>query len=82
MNKYECPKHSDIPSFDYLVHSVVDEVKDAIRNVLSDFYCTGFEDVDTDLVCDLANAVFDALGFNDCEKAADSNIIPRKEVPQ
>jgi hypothetical protein len=46
-------------------NSVRDEVKDVIRGDLASYHKIDIAEVDADLVCRLADSVFDALGIDE-----------------
>ena len=51
------------------MNSKRDRVKDAIRGHLAEYYRAAECRIDIDLVCDIADSVFDALGIS--ERAQD-----------
>ena len=50
------------------MNSKRDNVKDAIRGTLAEYYNTAEIEIDADLVADIADAVFDALGISEIEQ--------------
>jgi len=47
------------------MNSLRDDVKDAIRSNLANYYNADVMDIDADLVADIADSVFDVIGISD-----------------